>query len=355
MPRLFARRWMFAPTLAALLGAPAMADLQGRYFTADTSHGFDAFYDTQLNVTWLADAAYGGRMNWDDIENWLPTVNLGGHRDWRLPTYQSPSGGPGELYTLWVFELGNNSDPQHPTMSYNPGPFHNVKYYISTGYDSCAYWTSYSYGDFAMAWMTFNAFYIGQYRNGLSYPYYMWLCRTGDTGWGCTGGPSIVTQPAPSSACSPGRGDSVFTTSATGSGTVSYRWQVDNPFNPGTWANLSDGALYLGDGSLGATLTGSASATLTVTPLANLDLFFRCTATDSCGGAVSDVAWMHVGPTCDFNMDGAADLSDVFDLADAIASGTDPNPGCKDFNQDGSEDTGDVLDLADAVASGTCP
>lgn len=60
--------------------------------------------------------------------------------------------------------------------------------------------------------------------------------------------------------------------------------------------------------------------------------------------------------TCDFNQDGGGDTSDVIDLADAIAAGTDPYPAsCKDFNQDGGADTSDVIDMADAVASGTCP
>lgn len=60
--------------------------------------------------------------------------------------------------------------------------------------------------------------------------------------------------------------------------------------------------------------------------------------------------------TCDYNQDGSADTSDVLELADAIASGSDPYPtSCLDYNQDGSADTSDVLELADAVASATCP
>lgn len=60
--------------------------------------------------------------------------------------------------------------------------------------------------------------------------------------------------------------------------------------------------------------------------------------------------------TCDFNQDGGGDTTDVLELADAIASGTDPYPGsCLDYNQDGGADTTDVVELADAIASGTCP
>lgn len=163
----------------------ARAEFQGRYLTADTSRGFDAYYDTALNVTWLADALYGGRKEWDYAMNWAETVRLGGYDDWRLPTFSNGSGNSttGEFYQMWVVELGNNHDGQHPVWTFNPGPFHNVEYYISSGaYNpQAAYWTDGSNGDVAYAWMTFNAFWIGQFKEGTSYG--VWLCRTGDSGW----------------------------------------------------------------------------------------------------------------------------------------------------------------------------
>ncbi len=59
--------------------------------------------------------------------------------------------------------------------------------------------------------------------------------------------------------------------------------------------------------------------------------------------------------TCDYNQDGGADTSDVIDLANDIASGTESFPGsCSDYNQDGGSDTSDVIDLANAIASGSC-
>lgn len=60
--------------------------------------------------------------------------------------------------------------------------------------------------------------------------------------------------------------------------------------------------------------------------------------------------------TCDFNQDGGGDTTDVIELADAVASGTDPYPqSCMDYNQDGGADTSDVIDMANDIASGTCP
>ncbi len=63
-------------------------------------------------------------------------------------------------------------------------------------------------------------------------------------------------------------------------------------------------------------------------------------------------------PPCDpdYNQDGGADLTDVFDLANDVASGTESfPPNSSDFNQDGSADLSDILDLANVVAGGDCP
>lgn len=58
--------------------------------------GFEAYYDTTLNITWLADANYSetsgydanGQMFWFDAIGWidhLNTTNLYGYNQWRLP------------------------------------------------------------------------------------------------------------------------------------------------------------------------------------------------------------------------------------------------------------------------------
>ncbi len=62
------------------------------------------------------------------------------------------------------------------------------------------------------------------------------------------------------------------------------------------------------------------------------------------------------GCNADYNQDGGADTSDVIDLANDIASGTESfPPNSPDFNNDGSADLTDVLDLANVVAGGNCP
>jgi hypothetical protein len=56
----------------------------------------DAYYDTTLDITWLADAGYAqtsgydddNRMTWDEAQIWIGTLNAStylGVTDWRLP------------------------------------------------------------------------------------------------------------------------------------------------------------------------------------------------------------------------------------------------------------------------------
>ena len=55
-------------------------------------------YDTDLNITWLADANYSftsgydsdGRMDWFNASNWANNLVFGGFTDWRLPTTTQP-------------------------------------------------------------------------------------------------------------------------------------------------------------------------------------------------------------------------------------------------------------------------
>ena len=56
--------------------------------------GGQVVYDTDRNITWLADANYAktsgydadGLMNWTDANAWAASLNIGGYTGWRLPT-----------------------------------------------------------------------------------------------------------------------------------------------------------------------------------------------------------------------------------------------------------------------------
>jgi PEP-CTERM motif len=68
--------------------------LKGRDLDGNLANGFEAFYDTELNITWLADANYAkstgfdanGQMNWNAAMSWVSGLNVSGVTGWRLPS-----------------------------------------------------------------------------------------------------------------------------------------------------------------------------------------------------------------------------------------------------------------------------
>ena len=139
--------------------------LQGRDLDGNTTT-FEAYYDTVLDITWLADANYAqtssfdadGWMPWADAGDWVRSLNIGGITGWRLPTVVD-TGSPGcdfaysgtdcgfnvdtatgELAHMFYVTLGNKAyyddtgNPAQPGSGLsNTGPFSNVK--------SFSYWT----------------------------------------------------------------------------------------------------------------------------------------------------------------------------------------------------------------------
>src|SRR3989344_1507399 len=68
--------------------------LQGRDLDGNLST-FEAYYDTALNITWLADANYAGTtMDWTTANAWVAALNPYGSciTGWRLPTVSPVDG-----------------------------------------------------------------------------------------------------------------------------------------------------------------------------------------------------------------------------------------------------------------------
>lgn len=152
--------------------------LQARYFTSDQSKSPDAYYDTDLNVTWLADAEYqktlgvllspgaGPTMDWYNATAWVESLNIKGVVGWRLPAitplsiYEkqagcdfayagsdcgySPNTQRSEMAHLFYVTLGNKAliSPSGVRQSTggltNTGPFQNLgypdQYWLGAGY-----------------------------------------------------------------------------------------------------------------------------------------------------------------------------------------------------------------------------
>ena len=72
-----------AGVCAVLMAGAAQAALQDRDLDGDTV--VDAFYDTDLDVTWLRDADVNGVMDWNTAVSWAENYTFGAYTDWRLP------------------------------------------------------------------------------------------------------------------------------------------------------------------------------------------------------------------------------------------------------------------------------
>jgi MYXO-CTERM domain-containing protein len=137
-------------TAAAILAltAPVQANLVARYL--DANIGVDAYYDTDLNITWLRDANARGNgvMNRDRATSmsWAATYTLGGVTGWRLPVAPVCDGNVNcagsEWGHLWYSELGNMAyDPNNPSTTgfQNKGDFVNWQLNIA---GNAIYWSS---------------------------------------------------------------------------------------------------------------------------------------------------------------------------------------------------------------------
>lgn len=131
--------------------------LQGRDLDASKA-GFEAYYDTVLNITWLADAnSASGLLNWNAANSWAASLNINGVSNWRLPDVKPVNGSSfqkvfsyagttdyaynitstqSELSHLFYVTLGNKgtydtSGNNNPSFGLsNTGPFGNVQSYL---------------------------------------------------------------------------------------------------------------------------------------------------------------------------------------------------------------------------------
>ncbi len=110
---------------ALFAAGTAHAALQDRDLDGDSV--VDAFYDTDLDITWLRDANVNGLMDWDTAVAWAADFSFGGYSGWRLPTSDECSGyncTGSEMGHLWYVELGNPAGSLT-----NTGGFQNLQSY----------------------------------------------------------------------------------------------------------------------------------------------------------------------------------------------------------------------------------
>ena len=107
---------------ASLVSGAAHAALEGRDLNGSAG-SFEAYYDTDLDITWLADANVNGQMIWDDANTWAANLSftdgISVYDNWRLPTALNQDGtGPcdagynctgSEMGHLFYSELGGTA------------------------------------------------------------------------------------------------------------------------------------------------------------------------------------------------------------------------------------------------------
>lgn len=210
----------FAQTVPGSVPVPEQGTwtqtLQARYFTSDHTSGPDAYYDTTLNITWLADANYsvtqylatgiGRGSDWYSTMAWASGLDVKGVIGWRLPTVD-PYGGyhpTGELSSMFITTLGNPAaqTPEGQAGSYyisNPGPFKNVipdpTIYVQA-YNTVMYWSGTTSPWDSYKANVFSTFDLSQFNtyNKTSVGFRAWVVHDGDVG--------MPAVPEPSSAIS---------------------------------------------------------------------------------------------------------------------------------------------------------
>ena len=140
-----------------------------------------AVYDTDRNITWLANANANGQMTWATANSWAAGLNIGGYTGWRLPTALNTNGsGPcsgtnctgSELGHLY-YTVGGLTQGQTITSSV-------VLSNLFSNMQNAVYWSGTEYapnpGD---AW-DFNTYLGFQDTDNKGFNGYAWAVRSGD-------------------------------------------------------------------------------------------------------------------------------------------------------------------------------
>lgn len=143
-------RWscLWVAALLSGMSATAQATLIGVLPATSGGTDYQAYYDPNANLTWLADFNVNGQMSWSQAVTWAASLNINGVTGWTLPTTAQPdtscsnyNSNSGEYYGAYCTgsEMGNlyyNVLGNTLGSFTNSGPFTNIKsYYWSTTYD----------------------------------------------------------------------------------------------------------------------------------------------------------------------------------------------------------------------------
>ena len=164
----------------------ANAALIGRLPATLGGIDYQAYYDTDADLTWLEDAnTTGTTMNWEDARVWALGLDVNGVSGWRLPGTLQPDAScaqqtnisygydctGSELGNLFYNVLGNEAG----VLATNSGPFSNVQPYY--------YWSSTPVRPFPGYAYVFSMSYGFTNYGAVTTPlFYGWAVHSGDVG-----------------------------------------------------------------------------------------------------------------------------------------------------------------------------
>ena len=169
----------------SVITLPSQAALIGVLPSTPGGTDYQAYYDTQLDISWTADADINGFNNWANQVAWAGGLTIGAATDWRLPDMDKNNDGTivncssdtqaacadneyGHLYYYGAgTTLGSGITPG------SPGPFSNVQ--------SFGYWSGTEFApNPASAWI-FD-FRGGDQSGGNKdkFSLYAWAVHSGD-------------------------------------------------------------------------------------------------------------------------------------------------------------------------------
>jgi hypothetical protein len=117
----------------------------------------DAYFDTALNITWLANWNANGPMTWADANAWAAGLDVHGVTGWRLPSTAASADGSvkpdpssSEMAHMYYVTWGNTGYPDPGYGLVNTANFVNVL-------NSTAYWSGTdAAGDPDLAWYFYS-------------------------------------------------------------------------------------------------------------------------------------------------------------------------------------------------------
>lgn len=147
--------------------------------TLESRLGGKAYYDTELNITWLANASMNGPGNWGYQNTWASGLTIGGVSGWRLPS--ADVNGDNTVVNCSGGGIADCSDNEmgflfweEGVTAVTPGVFSNVQSYH--------YWSGTELVFFPGNAWDFHFGYGNQDANNLNNFFFAWAVYDGDVG-----------------------------------------------------------------------------------------------------------------------------------------------------------------------------